>query len=208
MSPDEIRFIQTYVQAMRKHYELLRTAINVMAPNGLAVKDFMAAARLAASLQGATKRFERGMTRVARRHKLKPLRIPTGPSLDELADLFSLSFFKLITTSSGEGSHKEVVSDGWFSGQPADWKSALQNLKSFPVAKQSASAPIDTELSSLINAMFKFFSIHTTKWTKPNAGKKVWPEPEAELESWYVEGDEDITDDFDNDPFDWFFGSD
>ena len=124
-----------------------------------------------------------------------------GPSIDELADIFSLSFFKIITTV-GSAPKSKTDNKGWFSGKPNDWKKTLTSYKD--VSKNKSQSLPDI-LTDFFTTALKFFPFDNKTWLsdKPNLTKKIWA-PDGK--NWHDEIDDD--DDGTGDPFDWFFNDD
>jgi len=204
MSPAEVMFIRVYVYALRRHYAALRTVVDVMNPDGLGVKDFHTATRLATNLAEMHGDFEASLLSLRKKHKFKSRQTVTGPTQDELADLFELSFFKLVTAQKAEKNNKTIVEshDGWFSGKPEEWKNTIKTCKNLPPAEEDL---IPDLLSECFNAMAKFFHLHSKFHKKfpPNSTKKIWPDITDELD----DGDDDEVASPEN-PFDWLFDND
>jgi hypothetical protein len=149
----ELAFIGAYVSAMKREYALLYSVLDLMDPRNLAVKDVVSAAKLALELQTMQKSFDESLHTIGTKHGSKLKSMTTAPSADELADLFTLSFFKLVSaTPSGK------KDDGWFSGEPGAMKkffAALQNIE-----KQK----LPQLLSPYLAAAFKLFAHNAKKY--------------------------------------------
>jgi hypothetical protein len=202
MSPEERKFVRLYVQAMRRDYVLLRSVIDLMNPHGLGVKNFVDAVRLALSLSDLEDVFETNLRRLQRKHGMNHRRISAGPTTDELADIFSLSFFKVITTEETDD-EKVVNNAGWFSGKPTEWKKTFLMLQQLP--KPEAANSLPELLSDIFTAALKLFPFHANKWQMPPDTKKIWPPQNT---GWPVDDEFEDEDDDDENPFDWFFNSD
>lgn len=132
ISKTEQQFIRTYVAAMRRDYQLLWSVLDLMHPANLDVKEIVVAARLAKQLQELQADLDHELIAIQKKHKLRSRVIGTAePTVAELAELFTLSFFKVITTTL-KGKKKD---DGWFSGEPASWQEIAHAAQSIDVNK-------------------------------------------------------------------------
>lgn len=199
MSPDELRFIRVYVAALRRHYYELRTAIDLMNPDGLNIKDFYQAAQVADSLDDMHDEFETQIEAIRKKHNTPERAIKPHPTDDDIADLFSLSFFKLITTTKdgnvlASQPHNPV---GWFSGKPEEWQKTLKSYKKIP---QHHAPNLPELLSECFNAFAKFFQLYDSfpKNMPPGLNKKVWPLAQDDMH-------EDYDYDEPENPFGWLF---
>lgn len=203
MSPVEVQFIRVYVNALRKHYDTIRTAIDVMNPKELGVEDFNTATRVAVKMRDLHADFDDAIRKLHRKHKTPTRPIKPVPTEDDLADLFGLSFFKLVTKASITDKPEQFVipHEGWFSGKPNEWKNSLKAYKEVPKPTQADLAA--NILSQYLSIFSKFFHINDTFNKKPpfGGGKKVWPTEQ----DFFDEYQDDETDAPDN-PFDWLFG--
>jgi|688.fasta_scaffold510189_1 hypothetical protein len=204
MSPDEVQFIRLYIHTMRREYSLLRSTMELMHPSGLGVKSFTDATRLALGLAELQQDFDARLTQIQRQKNLRTVAVKTNPTVDELADLFSLSFFKLITTNENAIGTNVVKNNGWFSGKPTEWKKTLTSYKSAPKDNNKPSSLPDF-LTEFLNAALKLFPFDNKTWSIHNSGltKKIWPPTTKDL---YVEDDDQDFDPFGENPFDWLFG--
>ena len=199
MSPDELRFIRVYVAALRRHYYDLRTAIDLMNPDGLNIKDFYQAAQVADRLNDMHDDFETRLEDTQKKHHAHRRTTKPHPTEDDIADLFSLSFFKLVTTTK-DGSvlaatpHNPI---GWFSGKPEEWQKTLKSYKKIP-SQHAANFP--ELLSDCFNAFAKFFHLYDSfpKGMPPGTNKKVWPLAQDDMHEEYDYDDPD-------NPFGWLF---
>lgn len=199
-----MQFIRLYVTTLRREYYLLRSVLDLMHPTGLGVKSFMDATKMALALEDMHQDFESQLNRIQKKDNLRKVKVQTGPTTDELADLFSLSFFKLVQVTDGPAPGTKIkTDDGWFSGKPTEWKKALALYKGAP-AKQEPTLP--DLMSTFFNTLLKFFPFegNTKKWHDgPFSPKKLWPpanEYEDEDAQYFEDDDED-----DSSPFDMFF---
>ena len=211
MSHAELQFIRLYVTTLRREYYLLRSVIDLMHPTGLGIKSFTDAANMAVELEDMHKDFEAQISRVQKKDKIKKTNVPPGPTMDELADLFSLSFFKLVTVAETPETGKVKTDDGWFSGKPTEWKKTIQLYKNTP---KEAGFSIPDLLSNFFNTLIKFFPLdqnHKT-WHEGPWGptKKLWPPLDEYSNSaeQYFEDDDDEDEDNGMSQFDMFFGDD
>jgi hypothetical protein len=210
MSPAELQFIRLYVTTLRREYYLLRSVMDLMHPTGLGIKSFTAAANMAVELDGMHKDFEAQLARVQKKDKLKKSNIPIGPTMNELADMFSLSFFKLVTVEDTPETGKVKTDDGWFSGKPNEWKKTLQLYKNTP---KDAGFSLPDLLSNFFNTLLKFFpsDLNHKTWHEGPWGptKKMWPPAnEYNADDQYFDDDDDDEDDNGMSPFDMFFQDD
>ncbi len=196
MSPAEVLFIRTYIVAMRRQYDLLNTVMDLMDPDNLGIADVAVATRVATELQDMHADFDSALHELPGYSKFAR-RIPKAePSMDQLADLFSLSFFKMVTVIKSTLGEKKK-DDGWFSGKPDEWQATLKTM-------QNAPALPDDAYTACLNALAKLF---------PKFGPDMWPlidnkSPDVPLKHWppkppTYDDTSDTTDDSD-DPFDWF----
>lgn len=149
MSATELKFIRAYVAALRKDYWLLLTAIELMKPDQLAIRDVVQAARLAKALQPLHDEFETAVETLASTGRFFQRRTAKRPTLDDLGDLFSLSFFKVVTTVKSGGTAVSKHDDGWFSGDPHVWQNVFDNLQKNP--------PFNSLATDCLNALAKLF---------------------------------------------------
>lgn len=151
ISKTEQHFIRTYVAAMKRDYHLLWSVLDLMSPAHLGVKEIVAASRVAKHLQELQADFDRELLALQKKHKLKHKAFSQPePTTEDLAELFTLSFFKVVTKTP-QGQKKD---DGWFSGEPESWKEMAHTIQSIDVNKLPKI--IGTYISTLIK-LFKPF---------------------------------------------------
>ncbi len=195
MSKTELRFIHTYVRALRRDYDLLATAMHLSHPENLDVKDITQATKLAARLQTMHKKFERQLFSLPSVKPLPKYRTSTGPTIEQLAGIFALSFFKLLKVHKPEGTAEVPQDVGWFSGKPTEWQSALGVLKDI-LGGAPPPKPVPEELlTSCIKMLSHFFGgldfpLLAEKQSPKKQPKKMWPVAEAALD-WDLEIDDD-----------------
>ena len=206
MSPVESQFIRLYVKTIRRRYSAVKTTIDLMHPNCLGVTNFADAARMAAHLDGLYEDFDTAIEAYAEHADLRLIPAPPSPSFDELADLFTLSFFKIMRVAESSAAGLPVKQDtGWHSGKPTEWKKVLneqQNFFSDPAQK------IPAALAKLFDVLPKFFAFLSgsnaaNSWPPLSLGsKKLWPPDLDENENDYeIDG---LSEDEDFDSFDPF----
>jgi hypothetical protein len=202
MSAIERQFVRMYVHSLRRNYALFRSVTDLMNPAGLGVRNVVDATRLADGLADLHDEFETRLRRIQKKIGVKP-KIVGGaePTLDDLADVFSLSFFKVVTTLESDTGAKEVDNNGWFSGKPAEWKKSFLAFQA--AAKNNPAVPLPQVLSEIFSAALKLFHIYDKKWSdNPSAPPKTWPPIAAGDDDTYAD-DEDETSS--EGPWDWFF---
>lgn len=206
MSVGERQFIRVYVQALQRDYDMFQSVAVLMNPDGLCIKNVGDATRVAYGLADLHDEFETQLRRIQKKFggKAKTL-APVPPTMDELADVFSMSFFKLITTvEKAEESVTQINEAGWFSGKPTEWKKTFIAFQA--LAKNNPTPPMPKTLSDIFTAAMKLFQFHPKKWDgnpTPDA-KKLWPP----LSAHWPENDaaySDDDDDSESGPMDWFF---
>ena len=102
MSATELKFIKAYVDALRRDHSLLSTVIELMKPEKLAVTSVVQAARLSKVMQEMHAEFELTINALPSTAKFfRRKNTVKYPTLNELSDLFSLSFLQLYLTVSG-----------------------------------------------------------------------------------------------------------
>lgn len=191
VSKSEQQFIRTYVAAMKRDYHLLWSVLDLMNPTHLDVKEIVVAARLAKELQQLQADFDGELLALQKKHRLKHKSFsPPAPTMEDLAELFTLSFFKVVTTTP-KGKKKD---DGWFSGEPESWKEMAHTIQSIDVNK------LPKIIGSYIATLMKLFKPFdygpgmpdvpvNPYWQLPYGAKNnIKPYDEEE----YFEDDEDV----------------
>jgi hypothetical protein len=195
MSATELKFIQTYVTALRKDYWLLQTAMELMKPDQLAVADIVQAARLSKAMQHMHAEFESTINALASTDRFFRRKTVKRPTLDELGDLFSLSFFKVVTTVKAGKQALSKHDDGWFSGDPYAWQNVFDNLQKNP--------PFNSLVTDCLKALAKMFpemkDLHFGDAPPYDAPLNFWPgkqsAPEDDDYGYGEEDDENWEDD-------------
>jgi len=186
MSATELKFIQTYVTALRREYGLLQTAIELMKPEQLAVADIVQATRLSKVMQHMHAEFESTINALAATNKFFRRKSVRHPTLEELSDIFSLSFFKVVTTVKAGEKALSKHDDGWFSGDPYAWQNVFDNLQKNP--------PFNSLLSDCLKAMSKMFpktkDLYFGSESATDAPLNFWP------------GKQSVYDDYENEEYD------
>jgi hypothetical protein len=194
ISKTEQQFIRTYVAAMKRDYYLIWSVLDLMHPEHLGIKEIVTAARLARELQLLQAAFDGKLLALQKKHKLKQksFSLPE-PTVDELAELFTLSFFKVITTTPKGGKKN----DGWFSGEPESWKEIAHAVQSIDVNKLPKI--ISTYIATIIQ-LFKPFGGTAPMadppvnpyWQLPYGHKNYKPQQDDDQ---YFEDDDEYDDD-------------
>lgn len=197
MSPAELKFVQAYVRVLRKDYWLLKTTIALMDPDALGLKDIVTAAKLARSLQDLHTQFEDNLNNCEKLQPFRRAKMSTAPTLDELGDLFSLSFFKLVTTIKDKKKSTKI-DDGWFSGEPNAWHATVSKMQSY---KKDFG---DVDMTDSMNAIAKLFA----NWLPQLDFDKAPPPPDVPINFWPKDLldatlDDDDEDDYDEDD-EWY----
>lgn len=194
MSETEIRFVHAYVRALKRDYDMVKTVLELMNPDTLAVSDIVRATQLATDLDGFFENFEHKLHVLDAKHKFLHAKTPPWPPMDELADLFSLSFFKVITKTSGA----KKQDAGWFSGEPDHWAGILNDPISAMHQNMLSSLP-ETFFTDLTKAAKKLFggpSFFAELFGQFKSPPNAWPMPDEydiQDELYDDEDDEDYT---------------
>jgi len=145
MSPEERIFIVTYIRALRRDFWRLQSVMSLMDPElGLAVSDVTQAIELAKQVEDLHGEFEYDLKQFAAKSsaaasKIKLIEMPT---VDQLASLFTLSFFKLVSIAAHDPPGPPVkIDNGWSSGQPGTLQTALNLLEAGYLAKIAEPSP-------------------------------------------------------------------
>lgn len=190
MSSTEIQFIKLYVAAMRRNYFALQTVIDLMRPDNLNVASFYTAATIAVQMEHMADDFERRLFVWRKKHRPRLVNLAPTPSDDDLADLFSLSFFKLLQASPG-AEKSAADASGWFSGNPDDWQNSVSSYTN--VQSKKVAAELNAALSKCFSAFAKFFG-QNTFFTSPNKPPNKWPVDNTD--DFFFEFDDDGDDNF------------
>lgn len=219
MSSEERAFVVAYIRSLRKDFWRVQTVMSLMDPTaGLGVEDFMAAIELAGKINELHVEFEYNLLEVAG-HMWKPMskiKHLDMPSVDQLADLFTLSFFKLVSVAPlGPAGLPEKKDNGWSSGAPGTIETALNLLetgffdkKPAPVQDPDGPATIAAVILDLFSKLFDWQQVdfapnadtHFASWV-PYLTNPHTP-AEDEYDDFYDtddEEDEDWDDDYDDD---------
>ena len=189
MSGTEILFVQKYVRALKRDFDLLQTVFQLMNPKETAISDVVTATNMALALEKYGEEFEAQLRTLDAKHKFVHGKSSEWPPVDLLADLFSLSFFKVVTKTPGV----KVAHAGWFSGEPENWAAVFDDPEAPNQQNMLSSLPESffTDLTKAAKKFFggaSFFSELFGHFHSPPSSN-VWPIPE--------EYDEDYEDDED-----------
>ena len=193
MSLLEATFIRAYVLAMKRQFPVLDLVIELMNPDGLAVKDVVHATNLAQALQNIGGTFEEAVQALCLKHNFSerpPRRDPT-PTLHELTELFTLSFFKVMKSTD----HVKLDA-GWFSGEPGSFH---KNFVAHMLDPDSG--PIDAIYKKMTDQLLlDNWSIAALFGKDLEGTQNHWMLPEDTLQPYGDEDDdEDYEDDYDED---------
>lgn len=176
MSSTELLFVQMYVRALKRDYDLLQTVIELMHPKKLAVSSVLAATELALKLDQMSNETLAALAATADKQRFRHVKPMPWPPVDGLADLFSLSFFKVVTKQGG----MKAKEAGWFSGEPDNWAVILEEPVSGMHQNMLSSLPESffTDLTKAAKKLFgvSFFSEMFGQFKHQNPN--VWPIPE------------------------------
>lgn len=184
MSKEELQFIRLYCILLRRQYYSVRALMALMTPENYGVASPLTAARVAYRLENASVDFDAQIAAVAEKHALKEKRYPHDDArfLNDMADIFALSFFKVIAVQDDEQPEITLVKDGWCSGSPTDWGQQID---------LGADAHEDWQ-QVIISKIMTFFS--TMLAGKKAPPKQKYPEPEYETDEEDYPDDEDWND--------------
>ena len=204
MSAAEREFIRVYVTAMQRDYDLIRSVLHLMDPAQTGLTSVVVATEAAQSLREMQAEFDSTLHALRNKHNFRDKKIPFVPAIDDIADLFSLSFFKIIKTSPAGQPKKD---DGWFSGEPAEWgktiKSVLNiNYNSLP---KVLTVYLNSLKKLLANDKTADIEKNNQPWTPPTIANKFSEYFEQALNS--SEEDLDWTDEDDEDFLDFLHGN-
>lgn len=191
MSGTELAFVHAYVRALRRDYDLLQTVIELMRPENLNVGDVVVATHMAKELEGFFVSFESRLHALRSTHSFTQSRtLPQWPPLDALANLFTLSFFKVVTNT-GDIKPKNM---GWFSGAPDTWSAIFSAADAADMPQNMLSSLPEIFYTDLTKAAKKFFggpSFFANLFTKFKPSSNVWPVPEEYDDADYVDDDDE-----------------
>lgn len=147
LTATEFKFIKAYVAAMKRDYDLLSSVMHLMDPEKLDVRCVVKATELAAKLDDLQFEFDARLRDVATAHRFRHVPAKPHPTTDAVADLFTLSFFKVVTKTT-----KGKSDNGMFSGEPDSWQQVFKNLQNANTHDQ-----LTNMLSFYANSLFKMF---------------------------------------------------
>lgn len=176
MSGTELLFVQMYVRALKRDYDLLKTVIELMHPEKLAISSILTATELALKLDQLSNDVGTKLADVADKQRFRHVKSLPWPPVDGLADLFSLSFFKVVTKKNG----MKAKEAGWFSGEPDNWAVILEEPVSGMPHNMTSNLPeaFFTDLTKAAKKLFgiSFFAEMFDQFKHQNPN--VWPIPE------------------------------
>lgn len=201
MSPDEWQFIRAYCLSVQRYYDLLHLARALMHPDWLAVKCPTRASKLATQLFDMQQDFCKQIEALDRGVKPKKRKKDSGASAEQVAEVFTLSFFKIVDpatqkvflTDKGVPKH-----DGWSSGHPTDWQHTIRSLQEI-YAQKAANNQGPGGL--LLQALLKIFAA-----LPGNTWSDIDDDEDDDRDDTYGFGyfDDDEDDEDDNDPLSFF----
>lgn len=208
MSKEESAFVRLYVRTLQRDYDILSSAIGLLSKKGLAVNNFLTAVALACRLSGLHSVFDAQLRRLQTTQNeniaAADLVAVEEPTLEKLAEIFTLSFFQLLPAPEKYGAplnHRDLT--GWFSGQPIEWaaviNTAVVSQKKKKTKKDNNALKDMTPLSKLISDLFLGGGLFGLS---KSPAKQIWPPP---AENWWVDDMEIDDQDLDIGSFeDWF----
>lgn len=181
MSEEELQFIKLYCHLLRRQYYSVKAVMAIMRPSELNVASPVKASKVANGLTAFGEDFEARIDQLRTKHKMRTRLFPHDEVrfLNELADIFALSFFKLVAYESDDAEQISLIKDGWCSGEPTSWAKQM-DLSASHVSKQQQNI-----MSKIVN----FFS-SITAWKNPTLNYKPiktddeWDDYEEDDE-WY-----------------------
>jgi hypothetical protein len=191
----EIEFIRVYVRAMKREYHVLQSVLALMNPTDLGIRCVVEATRAAKELQEMQAEFEQSLHALSVKHRAKAKKIVESPTDEELADLFTLSFFKVVSpTPAGK------KDEGWFSGEPE------MLVEMFKTLQKADKTKLPNLLSSYLNAAFKLFSLQNKKYPLADDPLSHWNLPPQTFKfnatiEYYSDDDDWEEDDEDDDEY-------
>lgn len=200
MSTAEKQFIRTYVAAMRRDFSLLTSVMEFMHPDRLAVNDAVKATNMAVELQHMHADFETTLHNLPSTSGRLRKVVPVGPSLDDLADLFTLSFFKVFTVLESDKLGEQKKDAGWFSGKPDEWHQLFKQLAETEPQSTKKQSPVFNMFSKFFPQLELFKNFHLAEphndlplneWPLPHPGYGLTKNQKPEYdEDEYDEDDE------------------
>jgi len=192
MSDAEFEFIRVYVRILQQRYAALQTVMSCMHPDNLAVSDVVHATYITEEIEQLHDRFERQLQQIRIKWNMptKP-NMYAGPSMDQMADVVMVSFFKVV----GAISHGEAVpvkeNQGWFSGKPKEWPELLDSIKE----ETTPPTPAELFMSQYMQAIAKLFPqyYHKNKWSKLYP-PPLPPGPLNDADAYYDEDEDEWVD--------------
>lgn len=180
MSPDELQFIRLYCSLLRKQYYEVKAVMAMMSPAGLAVRSPVVAADAANRLAAFSRDFDAALEKIKQQHRIKEKRVIQDEAqfLNEMADVFALSFFKVVAVDSEMAEQVTIVKDGWCSGEPSSWTKYVD----------LSETPTTDYHKNIVSHILNFFSA-ITAWKNPSLYYKKLETDEERDE--YDEDDED-----------------
>jgi hypothetical protein len=201
LSVAEFKFIKTYVAAMKRDYDVLASVLHLMDPEKVGVRCVVQATELAYRLQDLQFDFDAHLRDIAGRHKFRHMPAKPSPTTDEVADLFTLSFFKVVAKTS-----KGKTDDGLFSGEPDSWQQVFKSLQD-----ANKHHKLKDMMSFYTKALFNLFpklppvfpkddplsfelppgSFETHSSYEYDEDDDDWPEGNAGPNDWFYDGTDD-----------------
>lgn len=193
MSPDEWQFIRAYCGSVQQYYDLLYFARALMHPDWLAIKCPVRASELATQLFEQQQEFCKKIASLDTREKSKDEKKDKGASASQVAEVFTLSFFKIVDpntkqvflTDKGVPQH-----DGWSSGHPTDWQTTIKSLQE--IYAQNA-AKNEGPGGLLLQALLKIFAALPDSWSEVDEEEEY--REDEEYGFGYFDDEEDGEDD-------------
>lgn len=184
LSSDEWQFIRLYCFSVQREYDLIQIVQALIDP-GFGIESVSAAVVIAKKMYAEQVKFVDRLYETGSKHlKAKPQDEPTAPEL--IATIFTQSFFKLVDSKTKKAlvTDKNMPQhDGWSSGHPLDWQTAIYNLQEIHKQKLKSSQLAE---NIFITALLKLFSI-----LPPDFANNAWLINEYPMPDEYYEEDDD-----------------
>jgi hypothetical protein len=194
MSEDEWAFIRCYCAAVARDYDLMQIIRALVAPD-FHVKPFYAAVQLGQQLLALQNQTVEKLYQLGDKHGLLRPNVNETP-YELIAEVFTQSFFKIVDSATKSVlvlDKTQQQHDGWSSGHPLDWQSAVHALQEIHTQKLKTKNAAE---SIFMTALFKLFSSFPS-----NMSGAVWPPTNLNAADDWSYDDDDEEDGFYDDSY-------